>query len=60
MLPRHIQRISPTIYKAEFNPVELQRHPKILEKKLLKLFKPKPETHTYLTFEQILESEETR
>ena len=53
-------KILSTTHEQDFNPVELQTYPKILEKKLLKLLKPEPETHTYLTFEQVLESEETR
>ena len=39
---------------------ELDTYPEILEKKLLKLLEPEPETYTYLTFEQVLESEDTR
>ena len=49
-----------TAHEEEFNPVELQIYPEILEKKLLKLLEPEPETYTYLTFEQVLESEDTR
>ena len=55
-----MQKILSTTHEEEFNPVEPQRYPEILEKKLLKLLKPEPETHTYLTFEQVLESGDTR
>ena len=55
-----MQNTLPTIHEEEFNPVEPQTHPEVLEPKLLKLLEPEPETHTYLTFEQVLESEDTR
>ena len=54
-----MQKIPSTIREEEFNPVELQTYPETLEKKLLKLLEPEPETHTYLTFEQVLEFEDT-
>ena len=60
MLLRHMQETLPTIYEEKFNLVELQTHREILEEKLLKLLKPEPETHIYLTFEQVLESEDGR
>ena len=60
MLPRHMQKVPPTISQEQFNPVELQAQTEILEKKLLKLLEPEPETHTYLACEQVLESEDTR
>ena len=55
-----MQQILSTTHKEEFNLVELQTYPEILEKKLLKLLEPEPDSHTYLTFEQVLESEDTR
>ena len=55
-----MQKILSTIHEEEFNSVELQTHAEILEKKLLKLLESEPETHIYLTVEQILESEATR
>ena len=55
-----MQKILSIIHEEEFNPVELQTHPENLETKLLKLPEPEPETHTYLTFAQVLESEDLR
>ena len=53
-------KILSTTHEQDFNPVELQTYPKILEKKLLLLLEPEPETHTYLIFAQVFESEDTR
>ena len=55
-----MQKILSIIHAEEFNPFELQTHPEILEMKLLKLLEPEPETHTDITFAQVLESEDMR
>ena len=55
-----MQKNLSTAHEEEFNPVELQTYPEILEKKLLKLLEHELGTHTYLTFEQVLESADTR
>ena len=55
-----MQKFLSTTHEEEFNLVELQTYLQILEKKLLKLLEPEPETNNYLNFEYVLESEDTR
>ena len=49
-----------TTLKRDINPVMSYTSEEFLEEKLLNLLEPEHPSHTYLTFEQVLQSEETR
>ena len=49
-----------TTPEEDINPVISYTSEEFLEGKLLNLLEPEEQAHTYLTFEQVLESEDTR